>query len=199
MPAPILWINGPFGGGKTQTAHELLRRLPGSVVSDPEHLGFGLHRMLPRTSRGDFQDWPLWRRGVREVLSRVAYEQTGPVIVPMTLTDPGYFEEIIGTLRRDGHDVRHFALLADRRTVVRRIRNRGPRRDSWALGKVDHCLSTLARPEFAHHLSTESRTVPQVAEAVAASAGLRLTPNADGPARHWLRRARVSLRHVRFD
>ena len=47
----LLWINGPFGGGKTQTAYELQRRLPGSVVCDPEHLGFGLHRMLPPALR----------------------------------------------------------------------------------------------------------------------------------------------------
>lgn len=198
MPAPLLWINGPFGVGKTQTAHELLRRLPGSVVSDPEHLGYGLHRMLPRAQRGDFQDWPLWRRGVREVLSGVAHAHSGPVIVPMTVTDPAYFEEIVGTLRREGHDVRHFALLADRRTLVRRIRSRGPRRDNWALGKLDHCLTTLARPEFAAHVRTEQRTVPQVAEAVAASAGLRLAPNADGPARHWVRRAVVNVRHLRI-
>ena len=25
----LVWINGPFGGGKTQTAHEIRRRLPG--------------------------------------------------------------------------------------------------------------------------------------------------------------------------
>jgi adenylylsulfate kinase-like enzyme len=31
----LLWINGPFGGGKTATAYELNRRLPGSVVCDP--------------------------------------------------------------------------------------------------------------------------------------------------------------------
>lgn len=51
----LLWLNGPFGGGKTQTAHELRRRLPGSVVCDPEEVGFGLHRMTPRPLRGDFQ------------------------------------------------------------------------------------------------------------------------------------------------
>jgi tRNA A37 N6-isopentenylltransferase MiaA len=31
----LVWLNGPFGGGKTQTAYELHRRLPGSVVCDP--------------------------------------------------------------------------------------------------------------------------------------------------------------------
>jgi hypothetical protein len=47
----LLWINGPCGVGKTVTAFELNRRLPGSVVCDPEHVGFGMHRMLPPSLR----------------------------------------------------------------------------------------------------------------------------------------------------
>ncbi|GGN97436.1 hypothetical protein [Microbispora bryophytorum] len=68
----LLWINGPFGGGKTQAAHEIQRRLPGSVICDPEHVGFGLHRMMPPLLRGDFQDLPAWRQGVYEVLDLAA-------------------------------------------------------------------------------------------------------------------------------
>jgi len=48
----LLWINGPFGGGKTQTAYEIRRRLPGSVICDPEEAGYGLHKMMPRGLRG---------------------------------------------------------------------------------------------------------------------------------------------------
>ena len=61
----LLWINGPFGGGKTHTAHEIHRRLAGSVVCDPEHLGIGLRRMTPRPLRGNYQDIPAWRQGTR--------------------------------------------------------------------------------------------------------------------------------------
>ena len=92
----LVWINGPFGAGKTATAFELRRRLPGSVVCDPEHLGFGLHRMLPPALRGDFQDLQAWRSGVREVLSLTARDHEGPVIVPMTLIDSGYFSQVVG-------------------------------------------------------------------------------------------------------
>jgi hypothetical protein len=35
----------------------------------------------------------------------------------MTLVHAGYFAEVVGRLRADGHDVRHFALLAERATV----------------------------------------------------------------------------------
>lgn len=59
----LLWINGPFGGGKTQTAHELARRLPGSVICDPERVGFGLHRMMPAGLRGTSRICPPGGRG----------------------------------------------------------------------------------------------------------------------------------------
>ncbi|MGG2461054.1 hypothetical protein ACO0M4_14735 [Streptomyces sp. RGM 3693] len=86
----LLWINGPFGGGKTQTAHELQRRLPGSVLCDPE-------------------------------------------------------------------------------------------------------------PQFTEHVWTDHLTIHQVADRIAASAGLTLAPNTDGPLRARLRRAWTGIRHIRFD
>jgi hypothetical protein len=209
----LIWINGPFGGGKTQTAYELRRRLAGSVVCDPEHVGFGLHRMLPPALRGDFQDLPVWRDAVHHVLHLALTGQPGPVIVPMTVVEPGYFRETVGRLREDGHDVRHFALLAERATVLRRLRERGvgqlvrrasgkdvpPRWESFAVRRLDLCLERLAGPEFAEHVWTDRLTVPQVAEHLADSAGLRLAPNTDGPLRGRLRRAAVGVRHIRLD
>ncbi len=209
----LLWINGPFGGGKTQTANELRRRLPGSVVCDPEHVGFGLHRMLPPALRGDFQDLPAWRQGVYEVLDLALTRHEGPVIVPMTVVDPAYFHETVGRLRERGHDVRHFALLADRATVLRRLRERGfghavrlvggkdapLRRESFAVSKLDLCLERLRAPEFAEHIRTDHISIPQVADHIAASAGLRLTPNTDSPLRGRLRRAWTGAKHIRFD
>jgi hypothetical protein len=199
----LLWINGPFGGGKTQTAYELKRRLPGSVVCDPEHVGFGLHRMTPRELRGDFQDLAAWRQGVYEVLDLALRRYEGVVIAPMTLVEPAYFEETVGRLRAEaGHEVHHFALLADRETVLRRLTERGLglglMRDSFAARRLDHCLERLNGPEFAEHIRTDRVSVPQVADRIAASAGLTLEPNRDGPLRHRLRRVRIGLRHIRF-
>jgi hypothetical protein len=206
----LVWINGPFGGGKTQTAHELHRRLPGSVVCDPEKVGFGLHRMTPPHLRGDFQDLPAWRQGVFEVLDLVLTRHTGAVLVPMTVVEPAYFAETVGRLRERGHDVRHFALLAEHRTVLRRLRERGIghllasvagggslRRETFAVANLDRCLDRLRGPEFADHVWTDERTVPEVAEHIAAAAGLSLTA-ADGPLRGRLRRAWVGARHIRL-
>ncbi|MEU3610494.1 AAA family ATPase [Streptomyces sp. NPDC035033] len=201
----LIWLNGPFGGGKTQTAYELRRRLPGSVVCDPEHIGFGLHRALPAGLRGDFQDLPAWRQGVYEVLDLALRRHDGPVLVPMTVVDPRYFAQTVGRLREaHGEDrVRHVALLAERETVLRRLAERGLgrglKRESFAVARLDDCLDALAAPEFAHHLRTDDLTVPQVADRVAGLAGLRIAPDTDGPLRHRLRRIRVGLAHIRFD
>ena len=159
----LVWINGPFGGGKTQTAHEIARRLPGSIICDPEYVGFGLNRMAPRGTVDDFQDWTAWRLGVVEVLERVLAGHDGDVIVPMTVVEPDYFAETVGALRARGHDVAHFALLADRATVVRRLRERGfghplrfhplqfvlgrgsLRRETWAMARIDLLPGTAVR------------------------------------------------------
>jgi hypothetical protein len=159
----LVWINGPFGGGKTQTAHEISRRLAGSIICDPELLGLGLHRMMPAALRGDFQDVVAWRHGVFEVLDLILKGSTGPVIVPMTVVEPVHFRETVGRLRDEGHDVRHFALLAQRSTMLRRLRERGLGRavdllagegaalrvESSAVSRLDLCLERLQEPEFA--------------------------------------------------
>jgi AAA domain len=198
----LVWINGPFGGGKTASAVELQRRLPGSVICDPEHLGFGLHRMLPPVMRTDFQDLQAWRSGVREILDLVARKHEGPVIVPMTLIDPRYFAQIVGRLRDDGHDVRHFALLAERATVLRRLNRRafglGLKRERWAVDRLDDCLARLQEPEFAHHIHTDQQTVPQIADTIARLAGLPVVPDTDGRLRASLRRYATTIRHIRF-
>jgi hypothetical protein len=209
----LVWINGPFGGGKTATAYELARRVAGSVVCDPEHVGFGLHRTMPRALRGDFQDLRAWREGVFEVLDIAAARHPGAVIVPMTVVEPGYFAETVGRLRERGHDVRHFALLAERETVVRRLRGRALgwalgavagkdvplRRESFALGKLDLCLERLREPEFAEHLWTDRIGVPEVVARIAASAGLDAAPDTGGALRGKLRRTWVSVKHIRLD
>jgi hypothetical protein len=167
---------------------------------------------LPPQLRRDFQDLSSWRQGVVEVLDLALRERDATVIAPMTLVEPRYFEEIIGGLRAQGHDVRHFALLAERATVVRRLRERGfghavalvagrnasLRGERFALAKLDRCLEQLVRPEFAAHVWTDDLSVAEVADQIATSADLSLTPNDDGPVRRNVRRALIGARHIRL-
>ena len=135
----LVWINGPFGGGKTVTAFELARRCSGAVVCDPEEVGFGLRRAMPREVWGDdFQDLRAWRVGVVEVLDLTLRGHDGPVVAPMTLVEPAYVDEVIGSLRGLGHEVRHVALVSSSEEVRRRLAGRGIpglKRDLWALAQ----------------------------------------------------------------
>jgi hypothetical protein len=196
-----LWINGPFGGGKTHAADEIQRRLDGSIICDPEDLGYGLHRMMPFELRGDFQDLVAWRQGTFEVLDRLLRQHQGDVIVPMTVIEPGYLEEILRPLSENGHQVRHYTLLAERETILRRLR-RGRslpfQRDIHAEGKLDECLDRLRRDEFAEHVRTDELTIAQTAERIAASAGLNLAPDSSGFLRRRAHRMSVTIKHVRI-
>ncbi|WP_088288739.1 AAA family ATPase [Kineosporia sp. A_224] len=208
----LVWINGPFGVGKTQTAFELHRRLPGSVVCDPEEIGYGLHRVLPPALRSDFQDLRAWRDGVVETLDLALTRHDGVVLAPMTVTEPTYFAQTVGRLRDLGHDVRHFSLLARREVILDRLTERGLghlaravlgrerllRGESFAVSRLDDALESLRGATFAEHVDTEAGGVREVADRIAASCGLTLLPNTDGRGRGVLQRAAVGLRHVRF-
>ena len=198
----LVWINGPFGGGKTTTAFELARRCEGAVVCDPEEVGFGLTRAMPRAAwPHDFQDLRSWRQGVVEVLDRTLLGVDAPVIVPMTLVEPAYVDEVDGGLRDLGHEVRHIALISSAEEIRRRLWWRGipgVNREHWMLARVDSSLETLRRPGFADQVDTTGLSVAEVADVVADLVGLRIAPSSDGPVRGWLRRTRTSLRHVRL-
>ena len=69
----IIWINGSYGSGKTQTAYELQRRLDNSYVYDPENIGYFLDKNLPtefsKIKQGNFQNYELWRNFNYEMIS----------------------------------------------------------------------------------------------------------------------------------
>ncbi|WP_027086108.1 AAA family ATPase [Cohnella panacarvi] len=195
----IIWINGAFGSGKTTVAHELHRRIPDSHVYDPENVGYFIWKNAPKSfNQGDFQDFPQWRSMNYDMLKMISDRFDGPIIVPMTLVNPQYFGEIVGRLRADGADVRHFALLASRETLLKRLRKRGDRSDSWPARQIDRCAASLSGELFGHHIHTDHRTVEEVAERIASEAGIRLAPDSRGWLRKRIDRMIVTIKHIRI-
>ena len=52
----IIWINGPFGAGKTTLAKRLRDRRSKSLIFDPEEIGFVVKETVPMPASGDYQD-----------------------------------------------------------------------------------------------------------------------------------------------
>jgi predicted ABC-type ATPase len=154
----LIWLNGAFGAGKTSVARALAARTANGAIVDPEHIG----ALVGAFHGGDFQDLRAWRRWTVRVVRAVARVRT--VIAPMTLVEPSYFEEIIGTLRRS-IDVRHFTLVVPRDVLRARLRAR--RRGDWAEKQIDRCVDSLEDERFARHVVTEGRGIDAIADDIA--------------------------------
>jgi hypothetical protein len=193
----IIWINGSFGAGKTQTAFELNRRLPGSYVLDPERFGFFIQRSLPPyTRKKDFQDYTIWRTYITETLRHLDTHYKGVVLVPMTLVEPAYFHEIITVLRQEGCNIHHFALTMPEDEIRRRLVKRGDKPGSWNFNQVDKCVKALLDPLFDLRLNTASKSVEETAEEIAAACGLSLSRRS-GLWQGRVHRLWTQLKHIR--
>lgn len=197
----ILWINGAFGSGKTTTAFELHRRLPNSFVYDPEYVGYFIKRNTPKVfSKGDFQDIPLWREMNYKILKMITEKYSGTIIVPMTLVNLDYYNEIIGKLINDGVDVRHFILYASREEIERRIKKRTIpiiSKDTFAMDSINRCLAAFDTTITDVKIYTDNMSVCSVAEKLAELCDLHLSLDKKSKIGKFLYRTRTVLKHIR--
>lgn len=194
----IIWINGAFGAGKTQTAFELHRRIPDSFVYDPENAGYFIQKNIPKSIRkSDFQDFPEWREVNYHMLKLTAQAYSGVIIAPMTLVEPAYFEEIIGRLRSDGISVNHFALCASKEVILKRLKSRGERANSWGAQHAERCIAGLSNDVFRTHIDTGDMTVSQAAEQIAAMSHVPLAPDNRGSFKKGYDRIMTQIKHIR--
>ena len=121
----------------------------------------------------DFQDLSVWRRLVVETATGLLRDLGRPLIVPMTVLRPEYFDEIVGGLRGAGASVHHFCLVAGRDEVMRRARARGGATE-WIERKNDQYAPVLGHDRYAVHLDASSQDGDALAAVVAASIGLPL-------------------------
>ena len=117
----MIWINGAFGAGKTALAEELHRRLPDALAFDPEYVGYILRLWVPAPESGDFQDIPLWRRLVAEFVIGMSADYGRMLIIPMTLVNPAYREEIFGLIGKAGESILHVFVDVPSEELHRRI------------------------------------------------------------------------------
>ncbi|OBZ17044.1 tunicamycin resistance protein [Bacillus sp. FJAT-26390] len=199
MTVVILWINGAFGAGKTQTAHELHRRTENSYLYDPENAGYFIRKNVPAAvQKGDFQDYPMWREMNYAMLKYLDESYDGMIIAPMTIVNPQYFDEIVGRLREDGVVVHHYALCASEETLMKRLRGRGERKNSWAEQQIKRCAAGLSDEIFRYHLDTDQTTVVQNVEQIASMSNISLLPDQRGKFKKAYDRVLTQVKHIRF-
>lgn len=161
----IIWINGSFGSGKTSVSLELNKRLVHSHIFDPEEVGFMIRDNIPANiGKDDFQDHFLWRKFNYELLKFMEQEYDGVIIVPMTIYNKDYFNEIIGRLKEEQVDVKHFTLITCEETLIKRLNNRGDHGNEWVHSRVKTCVKAFSDEFFEGRIDTDVYGVEDIVE-----------------------------------
>jgi deoxyadenosine/deoxycytidine kinase len=165
----ILFINGPFGVGKTTVANLLVERMPDAMLYDPEIVGAFLRYVLdPVEKVDDFQDYALWSKMVVEGARMLKDEYGGTLIMPMTVWRREYFAKLTYDLKRVTPDLRCFRLTASEDVLKQRIFSRPDEEGSheWCLSHLEVGLAASQDPTFGVEIPTDNRTPKEVADAI---------------------------------
>lgn len=117
----IVWINGPFGGGKTTSANRVVERLDNCRLFDPEWIGYLLRDHLRDRRIDDFQDVPAWRRLVPVVAAELQATTGDTLVAVQSVLDEQYWHEIAAGIRAAGLPLLHVVLDIDEPTLRARI------------------------------------------------------------------------------
>lgn len=195
----VLWINGAFGAGKTTAAFELKRRVENSFVYDPENFGYFIRKNAPPSfSDGDFQDIPLWRETTFKMLELLSNRYDGLIIVPMTLVNVEYYNEIIIKLINSGITVRHFILYASKDTLFKRLRKRSlGRTDTFAIKSIDRCIHSFDNAINEVKILADNKNVDDIVMEIAEKSGISLKPDKRTKLRKLIDRYITLIKHIR--
>lgn len=165
----IVFINGPFGVGKTTTARLLVEKLPRSSFFDPEIVGGWLARLLGKLKPvADFQEYKLWSVLTVEIALFLAGPLGRTVVIPMTVTDSVRWSYIRTRLQDRAHALHLFRLVCSEETLRRRIAGRPESEGghAWCLDHVESGLLLMQDPWFGESVITEGQTPQEVADMI---------------------------------
>lgn len=171
----ILFINGPFGVGKTSVSRLLDEKIPIAMVYDPEVIGAVLKGVLGPFEKGeDYQDYALWRMLVVVGACVLRKASARTLVIPMTVWRRDLFDRIITGLRRIDEDLTCFRLTASRDVLMDRISSDSEDREAlaWRTSHADVCLKALRDPAFGTEIRTDDRTPGDVADRIMQIAGM---------------------------
>ncbi|WP_440896963.1 AAA family ATPase [Amphibacillus sp. Q70] len=194
----IIWLNGAFGSGKTSSAFELKRRLPNSFVYDPENIGYFIRKNTPAEShKSDFQDHEEWRSFNYQMLKYISATYDGTIIVPMTITNRRYYDEIVQKLIDDGIPLKHYILYADKVTLLKRLNKRLERGETWTKAQVDRCIHAFNTEITKEKIITDNTSIDFVVEEIARRSKLTLLPDKRSGLKKWLDQMVTLIKHIR--
>lgn len=139
MMTNVVWINGPFGVGKSTALLHLVAQRPLWHPYDPEWVGAMLKANLHGIELADFQDLTAWRTLVPQVAAHVATITGKDIAAAQTVTERTYWSEIKAGMADRHLGVFHVALDCDDASLRARIEGdlADPGAREWRLGRME--------------------------------------------------------------
>lgn len=163
----IIWLNGPFGGGKTTVAQELCERDESFVLFDTEAVGQMLrHALDARHPVNDFQDWPAWRTLVVATAIELVADLECDLVIPQSVFTHAYWNELTTGFTSAELAMHAFTLMAHPEEHERRILQdmNEPDAADWRLSRIPDFQKALPwLEEETTAIDTTSRTPAEIA------------------------------------
>jgi hypothetical protein len=160
----VLWVNGPFGVGKSTAAACVAERLDGACLFNPEDVGGVLRRSLGNIA--DYRVWPEWRRLVVAFLDELTKTHRW-VVVPMCVSHRQQWTEIADAIASVGVPLAAAVLIGDEDALIQRI-SRSDVEDHtkrFRLARLHEELEALT-PDFGKLVDTTYRSTDEVCDDV---------------------------------
>lgn len=123
----------------------------------------------------DFQDHKEWRSFNFEMLTFIDTNYDRIIIVPMTLTNRKYYEEIITRLIDNKVEVKHSILSAEKETLEKCLKSRLESKNSWANQQIDRCINSFNKEITEEKILTDSMSIDSIVEEIAKRSGIILS------------------------
>ena len=161
----IIWINGPYGVGKSTLARKLHAINPNSFIFDAEAVGNAVRDNLPRERFNGyiFEGYPMWFTMCASLLHDIAKDFSGDIYVPMTLVYADSFSKIEQPLAARGYTVKHILLTSTYDVVHNRILARGEDTNCWCMQNIRLCLEQQNSFKDVIRIKSHDATVEELA------------------------------------
>lgn len=162
----IIFLNGPFGVGKTTAAKLVADDLQRGWLFDPEIVGEVLTFLLrPWRSVEDFQDyelWPVLTVWIALLSSRCLRRE---VVIPMTISNRSRWSYIRSAFEKHEPQLYLFRLTCSEETLRQRILGRPDAEGNhkWCLDHIASGLEIMSDPEFGLAVNSEGNLPYEVA------------------------------------
>lgn len=110
--------------------------------------------------KDDFQDYELWRCFNYEIL-KYLNANFNTIIVPMTITNLQYYDEIIGKLKSEDINVKDFILIASKDNLLKRLDKR-ENSTEWTYKQIDRCVKTFDTDFKGQKIDTNDRNIDEI-------------------------------------